>query len=405
MHILFLCNSFPYPENDTYKHAVMQTVRALHRKGAKVTILAQITNNEAINIENIPEEVRTWADYYMVEVEQKISFLDKITCFLFSQESVEVSTYRSLGFVDELLKIMEQNPPDVVQFEGIEMAAYREDIAIDNCVLRIHGYQAPLYNAKIAATNDIVRKNYYQICQARLADWEWEQVLGGNFKRLMLYDNSFKAEITNAFLHYKGSIPPIFIPIYGMDFSPILPAENIEVEPNSVYWFGTLSLASNQKALSWFISGIWSQVFANYPQAKLYIATRHRPESFLPNIGNTQGVFWAESIPNIYDFMASKAIMVLPMQNYVGQQMKLLESMVIGNAIVASSQALQAIGPTHGEHLFIAKNQQAFVQLLSTLIEHPNIGVAMGNHAKDWVKSRLQQTKMDDRILGFYAGI
>lgn len=402
MHILFLCTCFPYPENDTYKHAVMQTIRALYRKGVHVSVLSQVSNNEIINIETIPEEVRKWADYYIVEVEQKITFLDKLTTFLFSDESVEVSTYRSLGFVDELQKIFEKTPPDIVQFEGISMAAYRGDVKIDKCILRIHGYEAPKYDGLIAGTNDVVRKNYYQACRKRLEDWEWKQVLSGKFIRTMLYDGFFKKDIISQIEPRKGIAPTIYIPIYGMDFSTVLHKENIEVEPNSVFWLGDLSVKSNQTALAWFISSVWSSVFSAYPYAKLYIAARNRPQNFLPAITNTQGVYWHGNLESVYDFMASKETMVLPMLTYSGQQMRLLEAMAVGNAIVASTQALQAVPARHRDHLFIAQNAATFIQLLSTLIEHRNIGEAMGNHAKVWVRNHLAQGIMDERLLRFY---
>ena len=96
MHILFLCTSFPYPENDSYKQTVMQTVRALYRKGVQVTILAQVSDSHTISIESIPLEVRKWANYYIVEIEQKLSFLDKFTSFLFSAATFFIFSLREL---------------------------------------------------------------------------------------------------------------------------------------------------------------------------------------------------------------------------------------------------------------------------------------------------------------------
>ena len=399
---------------------IMQTVRALYRKGVKMTILAQVADNEAINVEKIPKEVRKWADYYLVEVAQKIDLISKISHFLFSQESVEVSQYRSLGFVAELNKIVAQNPPDIVQLEGLEMAAYRDEVSVEKCVLRIHGFESHKYNKMIAATKDRVRQNYYQVCKARLAVWEWKQVLSGKYVGVLLNDGAVKKAISaemNTQITKKeaakkagkpeppvGILPKIFTPIHGFDFNTIAVSENLEREPHSAYWLGSLDNSYSQNVLTWFITKIWEKVFAAYPHAKLYVAARYRSPNFLPAITATQGVYWEDNIAHLYDFMASKAIMVLPMLGYAGQQLKLLEAMAIGNAIVASAPAVLPIPAKQGAQLFIAQDEQAFIQQLSTLIEHPNIGAAMGGIAKEWVRKHASQESMDVRLWSFYVG-
>ena len=107
-------------------------------------------------------------------------------------------------------------------------------------------------------------------------------------------------------------------------------------------------------------------------------------------------------VKDAYEFMRSKAIMVVPIFTGSGMRVKIIEGMALGKAIVATTMAAEGLKIRHGNHLLIADEPNAFADCISMLIEKPGMLEVIGRHARQYSRSAFDNHTIIEKLLAFY---
>ncbi len=188
-------------------------------------------------------------------------------------------------------------------------------------------------------------------------------------------------------------LEPIVIP-NGVDitrYQPLPPAPD-EMGSPSVLFTGKMDFRPNVDAVLWFHRHVWPQVTLMHPEARFFVVGK-RPHPRLEQLTYDPSVTVTGYVPDVRPYMAGADVFVVPMRMGGGTRLKLLEAMAAALPIVSTSMGAEGIEVTHGEHLLLADEAEAYAQaicdLLSDEVRRRALGQRAREHAQRWDWSRI----------------
>ena len=124
MRILQLMNKVPWPPKDGGAIACLNMTKGFSMLGHEVTVLSMNTSKHHIRIKDMPDDVRSKADFRLVEVPASINWLEATLNLLFSKLPYNAQRFISDEFSNELAKLLTEKTFDVIQLEGLYLCPY-----------------------------------------------------------------------------------------------------------------------------------------------------------------------------------------------------------------------------------------------------------------------------------------
>lgn len=413
-----LCLKFPYPPKDGGNIAMLNMIDAFDRLGHDLTVLAMNTPKHYFNLRDLPVEWGEKAEYYAVEANTTPNLIDALANLLFSQKAYHIERFTLKSFDRQLEILLRNHHYDVIQLETLYLTPYldtiREYAPRAVVVLRAHNIEHEIWRRKAENESTSLWRSlhrfYYQKTAQRLKAYETSFIK--NAKK-----NQIDAVIPvtyrdmDIFKKMKCSVPVQFSNI-GVEIERLNKWEEkhlgetaknpIVTEHPSVFYIGAMDWMPNQEGINWFLKRVWPIIHNRYPEVKFYLAGRNMNLDYrtldAPNL-ETVG-----EVEDAYAFMTSKSIMVVPLFSGSGMRVKIVEGMVLGKAIVATTIAAEGIDAKHGRELFLADDPDAFADAVSVLIEKRGTVEAIGANARSFARRRFDNQKIAERILSFYEG-
>ena len=143
MKILLLCNKSPYPAREGGPIAMDMIIEGLIRAGHKVKVLAVNSNKYNVELSCIPEEYRKKTGIELVYVDLSLQPLAALKN-LFSSRSYHVERFISRDLENALIRILQTDKFDIVQFEMLYMSPYAHVVrkySDARIVLRAHNIE------------------------------------------------------------------------------------------------------------------------------------------------------------------------------------------------------------------------------------------------------------------------
>ena len=207
-------------------------------------------------------------------------------------------------------------------------------------------------------------------------------------------------ERDGAILDELGNIKPRQVSQTGIDSSVLIPNAK-KLEHPSLFHIGSLDWTPNQEGLIWFLEKCWPQVRKEFPDLKFYIAGRNAPVWFQRKMGSPNVVFKGE-VPDAYDFINSKSIMIAPLFSGSGMRIKIIEGMALGKPIVTTKIGTEGISTTSGKNILVADNEKDFVKAISQLINDHDLFDKIGRNAIEYIHEKFDNLAAASALVEFY---
>lgn len=395
MRILQVTNKVPYPIKDGGAIACMNLTRGFSLNGHKVTVLAMNTQKHHILYGELPESVKDLAEFKLVEVPARISRISALGNLLFSQKPYNAVRFISGSFKKELIKILKSKQFDVIQLEGLYVCPY---------IPVIRKYS----NAKIVYRAHNIEHEIWERTAAMAKGWEkiYFRILSRRIKKLekgMLNRYDLLVPITERdgkILDKLGNKKPRHVSQTGIDSSVLIPNSKKLKHP-TLFHIGSLDWTPNQEGLIWFLEKCWPKINDKFPELKFYIAGRNAPYWFKRKMDLPNVVFEGE-VPDAYDFMNSKSIMVVPLFSGSGMRIKIIEGMALGKPIITTSIGTEGISTTAGENIMLAETADEFVSSVSELIDNQEFFDKIGRNAIEYIHEKFDNLAAAAALIEFY---
>ena len=395
MRILQLMNKVPWPPKDGGAIACLNMTKGFSMLGHEVTVLSMNTSKHHIRIKDMPDDVRSKADFRLVEVPASINWLEATFNLLFSRLPYNAQRFISDEFSNELAKLLTEKTFDVIQLEGLYLCPYIPVIREYSKALiayRAHNIEYEIWE-RTATLSEGFRSKYLRNLSKRIKRFE--------VSYLNTYD--LLVPITDRdgiILDKLGNTKPRHTSQTGIDFASLVPTAR-KLEFPSLFHIGALDWAPNQEGLIWFFNHCWPKIHQENPDLKFYLAGRNAPEWF-ERIIKLEGVEYLGEINDAYDFINSKAVMVVPLFSGSGMRIKIIEGMALGKPIVTTDIGTEGIPTESGKNILIANDADRFTEAINQLINDRSLSDRIGTNAIGFIQEKYDNLSQAEALVEFY---
>lgn len=395
MKILQVTNKVPYPANDGGAIACMNLTRGFALLGYEVTVLAMNTLKHHTDISEIPESVKDWAEFRLVDVPAPISPFAAAYNLLFSEKPYNAVRFISKSFSRELKKILTEKKFDIIQLEGLYVCPYIpiiREYSDAKIVYRAHNIEHEIWE-RSALLSSGLKRLYLKILSRRIKKFEKS------------YMNSYDllvpiTERDGIMLNKLGNTKPLHVSPTGIETTVLIPHSK-NLEHPTLFHIGSLEWAPNQEGLMWFIDRCWPKIHDKFPDLKFYIAGRKAPDWLIKKFNAPNIVFEGE-VPDAYQFMNSKSIMVVPLFSGSGMRIKIIEGMALGKPIVSTPIGTEGISTKSGKNILIADNEKEFIAEVERLITDYELFQSISRNAIEYIHEKFDNLALAGELTDFY---
>lgn len=395
MRILQLMNKVPWPPKDGGAIACLNMTKGFSMLGHEVTVLSMNTSKHHISLKDMPPDIRSKADFRLVEVPASINWVEATLNLLFSKLPYNAQRFISDEFSIELIKLLTERTFDVIQLEGLYLCPYIPVIRKYSEALiayRAHNIEYEIWE-RTAKLSEGLRSKYLRNLSKRIKRFE------------ISYLNSYDllVPITDRdglILDALGNNKPRHTSQTGIDFASLVPTAK-KLEFPSLFHIGALDWAPNQEGLIWFFDHCWPKIHSQNPELTFYLAGRNAPEWFERHI-RLEGVEYLGEINDAYDFINSKAVMVVPLFSGSGMRIKIIEGMALGKPIVTTDIGTEGIPTENGNNILIANDADGFTEAVMRLISDRELSDRIGKNAIGFIQEKFDNLSQAGALIEFY---
>lgn len=387
--VLVLSPFLPYPLSHGGAVRIYNLCRAL--SGRVDFILAAVREkDETVDYAHLGQ---IFSEVYAVD-------LDQIVPPLASNPTL-VNHYRSPSFEALIARICRDSKPDILQVEYTQLAAYRDCAPGIPAILVEHDLTFSLYR--------------------QLADAEPTSAAEAEYKRWRRFEHRWLTDYTAVWnvseedrqvtLDDTGRDPKLTLNIAnGVDVQRYQPSGK-PVEPE-VLFVGSFRHLPNTIAFDKLAHEVMPRVWAAVPEARLRVVAGPRHEEFW------QGFTKANPRPpldprivvsgfteDLRPLYASAAVVTAPLAVSAGTNIKVLEAMACGKAIVSTSTGCAGLGLRNAEDALICDAWTSFADAVSWLLRDPYLRNRLGVAARQAAVERFSWNSIADHAYDCYRAL
>lgn len=108
---------------------------------------------------------------------------------------------------------------------------------------------------------------------------------------------------------------------------------------------GAMDYWANVDAVEWFARTVFPEIHRAAPDSRFYIVGA-RPTTAVQELAALPGIHITGTVPDVRPYIAHAAFSIAPLRIARGVQNKVLEALAMGKAVLATSAAMEGIGPS-----------------------------------------------------------
>jgi sugar transferase (PEP-CTERM/EpsH1 system associated) len=293
----------------------------------------------------------------------------------------------SPAFRQELQSVLRELQPDVVQLEGLEMAAYGTltTSAAPATRLVYDGHNAEYLLQKRIFQADAKRPGRWPGAAYSLLQWKRLQRYEADTCRNVSHVIACSASDAAALQEIAPGVLPIIVP-NGVDtelFRPgVVPAMQLGVQ--AMVFTGKMDFRPNVDAMLWFAQSVLPLIRERSPSAHLYVVGKN-PHARLAALRANPGVTLTGYVEDVRPYVRGAAVYVVPLLTGGGTRLKVLEAMAMAKALVTTALGCEGIDAEPGRDLVVADNPGAFAEQVLALFSDEARAARLGQAARDFV--------------------
>ncbi|MDX2267765.1 MAG: glycosyltransferase family 4 protein [Bryobacter sp.] len=247
---------------------------------------------------------------------------------------------------------------DVRQVEFTQLASYGGDVLVEHDI-----------------TMDLARQEYERR-KSGTAWWDWwrwrryeERVLG-EYRAVVVMSEKDRAQVAHPNSHVLAN---------GVDLERFQPRAG--EEDGHLLFLGSFRHYPNALAYRFLAEELWPRLGEGW---HLTAIAGPQPEQYYPfgRIPKPPGVDLRAFEPRVEDWYARAQIVVIPTPVSAGTNIKALEAMACGKAIVATPSGVNGLGLTHGREVWIAEGAAEFARACEQLRSDSQLRQSLGQAAR-----------------------
>ncbi len=301
-------------------------------------------------------------------------------------------------FAAQLAALLRQQPFDVVQIEGIEMAPYLPVVAAaqPRPIIVYDAHNAEWILQMRACLTDLKNPARWVA-----AGYSWVQ-----WRRLRRYEANLLGQVNHtvamsepdkAALRQVAPAAPITVIPNGVDLAAYGNFAG-SIVPCDLIFTGKMDFRPNIDAVLWFAQQVLPLIQAQRPGVTFAVVGQ-RPHPRLNALRDLPGVAITGYVDDIRPYIAGAKVYVAPLRVGGGTRLKLMEAMAMGKPIVSTQVGAEGFPVRDEQELLLANEPQLFAEKVLELLQNParraelgqaGLAFARANYGWDTLVPRLE---------------
>lgn len=336
--------------------------------------------------------------HWWAAVDNRIHILGALWNLL-NGEPYHISRFRSQPFAEQFRNVLREFRPHLVLLEGLPLTQYVpliRDLTKAAVVYHAHNVEHVIWKRLAEAENNVLRRYYLREQARRLARYETTLFRSDVLDGIVTFSSTDAATIRA--IGYRGSI---HVKPFALAVDRIEPSYAPEEVP-TLFHIGSLEWEPNRQAVEWFLRQVFPQIRRTVPTAEFHLAGYIPRNAVIPS---QEGVYWHGKVPEAFEFMRSRSILVVPLRAGSGVRVKIIEAMALGKAIVSTSIGAEGIECNPGSHLLIADSATGFAEAVIGLLQDRSTIETLGRNARRFVEEYHDLERESNKLANFLIEI
>lgn len=272
-------------------------------------------------------------------------------------------------FAARLSARLAEQPFEVVEIEGIEMAPYLPTIeaARPRPLIVYDAHNAEWILQQRAFLADVKNPVRWPAAAYSWVQWHRLRRYEADLLRRVDHTVAMSAPDEAALRNIAPDVPITIIP-NGVDLAAYshYTGQTIHYE---VLFTGKMDFRPNIDAMLWFGRHVWPLILARRPGTTWAIVGQ-RPHPRLDVLRSLPGVTITGAVADIRPYLAGATVYIAPLRVGGGTRLKLLEAMAMGRPIVATTVGAEGFPVVNGQELVLADEPEAFAHEVLDLLDN-----------------------------------
>ncbi|MAU10913.1 MAG: hypothetical protein CL607_13910 [Anaerolineaceae bacterium] len=396
MQILLITAALPYPPASGGALRAYGILRGLAEAGHAITLL---TFGDPTD--RLPETpLNTYCrDIITIEPPRR-SKINRLKDLLLTGEADIARRFYSEIFEQALVRLLQQQTFDIVQFEGIEVACYIPTVRRESKTAIVFD----TFNAEAELQRVIAKVDRANPRRWLVAGYSWIQS-----RRIHTYEKSLcqMADAVIAVSPEDAKLLQVYTPGKKVHVVPSgihvdayqdQQQKTLYLGENSVIFTGKMDYRPNVDAMLWFTNKILPLIKQSV-NLTIVGQKSHAQLAPLLEMPNIQLTGWVDSV---LPYLHNTDVYIAPLRMGSGTRLKILEAMACGCAIAATDLAASGLHDDARSALVIVNEEQTFAEAIDTLLTDRQERLRLGKKAQDAVRRHYDWSVLIPRLLAVY---
>jgi glycosyltransferase involved in cell wall biosynthesis len=381
LRVLVVSPFLPYPLSHGGAVRIYNLCRSLADR-ADFALIAVRENQEAVNYPKLHEVFR---EVRIVDIDETAPLTEDVP--------EQVRQHECPALRAAITDLCREWRPDVVQFEYTQTAGLHDAAQGIPSILVEHDITFSLYRQLAEAEPSPKTRREYQ-------RWlEFEK------RRLASYEAVWTVSDADRALAIESSGRPsgsTFAIPNGVDTVRFQPCEEAAGPPEVLY-VGSFRHLPNVLAFERLRNAIMPRVWQQVPDAVLRVVAGPRHEYFWRRFDAASFGRQLDPRIRIHDFVedlrplyAAASVVVVPLEVSAGTNIKVMEAMACGRAIVSTPTGCAGLDLSDGRDLLIRADEAEFAAGVCTLLADASLRRTIASHARSTVEARFSWAAIAD---------
>jgi sugar transferase (PEP-CTERM/EpsH1 system associated) len=403
MNILWLSHNIPYPPKTGVLQRNYNLLREASRHGN--IYLVAVFKEDVLPVDFDLEEAKRELGKFCTQIEiislpiessKLVLYLTALKS-LFTRDPMSINWIKSKGMRDTIRKMCQTNQFDLVHFDTVSLAAYKDDTGHAVKILNHHNIESHLIDRRIAYENNPLKRFYYTVEAKKLARYEAEHCpqfdLNFTVSELDAERLIETAPGTKADVIANGVDVEYFKP----SGKPVTPANMIMA--SGMNWF------PNRDAVLFMAEKIWPLLTQKFPNISWTVVGASPPQKVIDLANQDKRVTVTGFVDDVRTYLDDAEIYLCPMRDGGGTRVKILDALSMGKAIVATTMAVEGIDVTPEKNVLIANNPAEFVEQIGRIINDSQLRDRLGTEARKFVIDNYSWDVIGNKLGGLYRSL
>ncbi|MEW5959242.1 MAG: glycosyltransferase [Chloroflexota bacterium] len=382
MRILLLTPQRPYPPHQGTTLRNFNLVKELAKRH-RVCVLTFLESDQNPGDPGPLAELCDWIE--TLPVPRRSTAL-RLRQMLFTRRPDMSWRLYSLAFNERLAARLSEEPFDVVEIEGIEMAPYLPTLeaARPRPLIFYDAHNAEWILQQRAFTADVKTPLRWP---AALYSWvQWHRLRRYEADLLRRVDHTVAMSAPDK-VALRDVWPNAAITVIpnGVDLAAY---RHFRGRPTSfdVLFTGKMDFRPNIDAVLWFGQQVLPLIQTKRPRTTFAVVGQ-RPHARLDILRHVRGVTITGYVDEIRPYLAGAAVYVAPLRVGGGTRLKLLEAMAMGKPIVSTTVGAEGFPVVNGQELILADEPEDFAREVLQLLDNPPRRAELGRTGRAFAEA------------------